>query len=475
MTLTYNHALKIQTTAFLFLMLISAISYGNRTHDIRLDRFYGGPLAQTSSTYHVHGELAFIGSGMLESLYMHYQISGGEVHTTFFEDIDLNAQIPFFYEADEHWVPEQDGDYDLEIWFSGLNGAPINEGVSDTLLIEVSVYDYLPERELVLLESFSSQNCGSCAIVNPMIRAMVNNNSDKYSLIFYHPLGYENSPLYLYNPRDNDTRRDFYGVNFTPLSSIGALFWGSTEFVDEDLMDLEKQKPAAFSIEGTYHIEDDVIHAQVEATSYASFDDDNLHLLISLTEDEVHFDEPPGSNGEQSFYHVMRAFLPDAGGHHMGNVNVGEVFNVSAEYHLAQGIVDTARVQLHAFVQDFQNKEIYQVSKLYYQVPDEGDDDNGDDDNGDETSVQDPADENQLFIYPNPADNRLFVSVANASEVKNIRIFDLRGRQVKQKVITSHGPDDTWQLNVSSLETGLYLIMIETGDGTWPQKLSISR
>ncbi len=484
---------------FFGLILLIGQTYAGdsyRIHDIRLDRFFGGSLAQSQTEYYVHGELAFIGSGMLESLYMHYQVNGDDVHTTFFDDINLNAQIPFYYEADEHWVPDQEGDYHMAVWFSGLNGAPIDEGVSDTLLVEVSVYDYLPERELVMLESFSSQNCGSCAIVNPGIRAMINNNPESYSMIFYHPLSYENSPLYLFNPRDNDTRRGFYGVNFTPLSVIGGLFFGSSEFVDEDLMDLEMMKPAAFAIEATYHLDGDHVHVDVEGTSYAHFHDRDLRLLISLTEDEVHFDEPPGSNGEQSFYHVMRAFIPGAEGIQLGDMDVGSEFFAGPEVQLDFSVIDSTGIQLHAFIQDFESREIYQVTRLTYEEPadddngddngdddngddngDDGDDDNGDDDNGDgdETSVTSPDDKGELLIYPNPADNVLFVSMEESRTVKNIRIFDLRGREVMHERPGSSDTNQVFRLHTSTLDPGLYILVLDTDTGTLQQKVSVTR
>ncbi len=485
-----NHTLKKALFMIIAVLIAqTAVFGGSKIHDIRLDRFFSGPLAQTDSLYYVHGELAFIGSGLFESLYMHYQVDGGEVHTTFFDDIGLNPQIPFYYEADEHWTPSEEGTFYLEVWFTGLNGAPIDEGASDTLMREVDVYDYLPERELVLLESFSSQNCGSCAIVNPQIRTMVNNNPDSYSMIFYHPLGYENSPLYLFNPRDHDTRRDFYGVTYTPLATIGGLFFGSAEFVDEEMMDLEMMKPAAFDINATYYFDEDILHVQVNTISHAQFHDHDLRLFISLTEDEVHFDEPPGSNGEQSFYHVMRAFVPDAGGIQLGQLDVGSEFAFEVEMPLDISVVDTANIQLQAFIQDIATREIHQVSRLQYDEPeddngdnggdDNGDDngDDGDDDNGDgdETSVDNPDAPADLFVYPNPASSHTFISLNESFSVKNIRIFDLQGRAIISRSVGNQSISGSLRVETETLDPGIYIIKVETDMGVLHDKLTITR
>ncbi|TVQ16225.1 MAG: hypothetical protein EA367_20655, partial [Leptolyngbya sp. DLM2.Bin15] len=73
----------------------------------------------------------------------------------------LFPQIPFRFQAPEKWTPQQNGDYTLYIWFSGLNGEEPDLPASTTMEYQVQVYDYLVPRELALLESFSSINA-SC-------------------------------------------------------------------------------------------------------------------------------------------------------------------------------------------------------------------------------------------------------------------------------------------------------------------------
>ena len=356
---------------FSFTMVYASDGSNEKIYDIRLDNYFGGSLAVTDTDYQVRGRMAYIGSGSLNSIYLNYQVDDGEVVTTFFDNIGLNPQIPFFYEAEQPWLPAEQGSYELSLWFSGLNGDPEDVVASHTLNINVDVYDFLPERQLALIESFSSINCGSCVYVTNMLKSLVQSNIDKYAMIYYHPMAYENSPLFNFNPKDQTTRRDYYEVFYTPFAAVGSLFQGNGADVNQFLMDIAHEKPAGFAIEGSYFIEDGVLHAEVETESFINFPDRDLRLYVVLIEDSVSFDSPPGSNGEQDFYHVMRTYLPDADGIELQDQVVGSSLQVDLQYEIPMEAIDTAQIQLLAFIQDHENMSVHQFIRLDYQEVEE--------------------------------------------------------------------------------------------------------
>lgn len=461
---------------FCTFFMIPFVGMADKIHDIRLDLFYGGPLAQIAHDYHIHGEITYLGSGTFSSLYMHHRVNEEDVHTIFFEEIDLNPMIPFYYQSDLPWVPAEEGLHELQIWFSGLNGAPVEEGASDTLVVLVDAYDYLPEREITLLESFSSMNCGSCAILNPQLRNMVLNNHDRFSMIFYHPFGYENSPIYNFNPKDNDSRRAFYEVTFSPFAAIGSMYQGSAEWITEERMELKHNRPAAFDIHATYYIQDNVLFASVETESYANFWNSDLRLLVSLTEDHVGFDSPPGSNGEADFYHVMRSFLPDANGVFLPLQQTGSIFSIELNLDLSHGQIDTTQIELLAFIQDMESMEIHQATRLVYEEPaddDNGDDDNGDDD-GDETSVYEASSETGIYVYPNPGNGLFNIRMLNGSVDGFIKVFDLQGRLVyRVNDYRAQTTADEYVLDLHHLDAGLYIVQIQSNSKTFSKRISI--
>lgn len=62
---------------------------------------------------------------------------------------------------------------------------------------------------------------------------------------------------------------------------------------------------------------------------------------------------------------------------------------------------------------------------------------------------------NQLFVYPNPTQDQLFINGLNANE--SVRIYDLKGQLLS---VTTANADGICQISVSSLPQGTYLLQV---------------
>jgi hypothetical protein len=71
----------------------------------------------------------------------------------------------------------------------------------------------------------------------------------------------------------------------------------------------------------------------------------------------------------------------------------------------------------------------------------------------------------QFTIYPNPVHAQLNIE-SESFDIQNLEIFNLTGKQLLQK---KYNPNET--LDVSSLVNGLYVLKINTEDGTFTKKL----
>jgi hypothetical protein len=69
---------------------------------------------------------------------------------------------------------------------------------------------------------------------------------------------------------------------------------------------------------------------------------------------------------------------------------------------------------------------------------------------------------NGVSIYPNPAHDVLFIELAGESDKTEIEIYSIGG----QKLFTSSFNSNTYQINVSELNSGLYLMKLTRGDKT---------
>ncbi|WP_127846020.1 T9SS type A sorting domain-containing protein [Psychroflexus aestuariivivens] len=73
-----------------------------------------------------------------------------------------------------------------------------------------------------------------------------------------------------------------------------------------------------------------------------------------------------------------------------------------------------------------------------------------------------------IYVYPNPAKNKLFIKSPNQNNL-NLEIFNLEGKSVAQ-----HQLKNTRKVNISNLNSGIYLVKVKTENGaTFTQKLIV--
>ncbi|WP_296316212.1 T9SS type A sorting domain-containing protein, partial [Winogradskyella sp. UBA3174] len=71
-------------------------------------------------------------------------------------------------------------------------------------------------------------------------------------------------------------------------------------------------------------------------------------------------------------------------------------------------------------------------------------------------------------IYPNPTKTGAVTISSLNNDVINIRVYDLLGKQVKNEILTNN------TLNVSDLNTGVYIIKLTRNNATVTKKLVIN-
>ncbi len=72
-----------------------------------------------------------------------------------------------------------------------------------------------------------------------------------------------------------------------------------------------------------------------------------------------------------------------------------------------------------------------------------------------------------LNLYPNPVSNSKVFITSKSGQDKDISIYDVLGKLIFQTVLTSK------ELNVASLNSGVYIITIKEGDASATRKLIV--
>ena len=203
--------------------------------------------------------------------------------------------------------------------------------------------------------------------------------------------------------------------------------------------------PSNFSIEMEI-TNTDATEYNVDATVQVleGVNTENLAFFVVLTETNL---ESPGSE-DQNF--VARNVWPDAMGlpvdfSTITTQSFNTVISLEDDY-------DFDKCEVIVFIQNMDTKEIYQGTSLMM------------------TDFTIGVKENlqaALEVYPNPAGER--VNIKSASEIKYIEVFN----HVGQLIYEGQASSRIVNLNTSAYNPGLYMIRIETEEGSSVKSLII--
>jgi hypothetical protein len=180
-------------------------------------------------------------------------------------------------------------------------------------------------------------------------------------------------------------------------------------------------------------------------TKIYDYEGTNMSVFLALTESgipynwfnqtEVNFacrDMYPGSSGTPTDFTID---VP---------VEINFTINLLEEY-----VVENC--ELVAFVQDVDSKGVMQATKINL---------------GSVVGLSELG-EKYTKVYPNPASGK--VAIESASTMKHINIYEIGGRMVYSVALDQKDVE----LNIESLNKGIYLIHIETVNGTRIEKLTV--
>lgn len=192
---------------------------------------------------------------------------------------------------------------------------------------------------------------------------------------------------------------------------------------------------------GSYSFTVDVMLEQL--WTYSSTD---MVLQLALT--ESHLPEVWYDLDEVNF--VLREMYPDAAGTTVTLADIGdtEEFNFEIE---VPDTYDIENCQLVVYLQDNDTKEVMNSDMVKL------------------GQVVDIAEVGETYsaMYPNPATDRL--TIESESTIKTISIFNLAGQKVYEIAMDQEKVD----LNIDFLETGIYMVRLETEIGTKVEKLNV--
>lgn len=282
-----------------------------------------------------------------------------------------------------------------------LNDTFTGKYTPDTLTLNQGDYSIKVVKEgipkLVLIEDFANVSCIPCVQSNKILESLSNIKFGRSKLVVikfptYFPS--PNDPFYLANKVDCDSRIAYYNIFFAPSTITDGIERPiSTDSLDviskvEERLDSLPRFDVLVTAEvsgGNYLITANVkvidkyfpssqsVNINVGDTKTLDFDlqldttpinysDLVLHTVV--TETNIEFPSPPGSNGETKFFDVMRKMLPSNQGQDLSSLQQTGEETYQFQIALDPGW-NTTNLNVVAYVQNKVTSEVFQTGSTF--------------------------------------------------------------------------------------------------------------
>ena len=179
---------------------------------------------------------------------------------------------------------------------------------------------FLAGDRMVFVERFTSWTCGPCASNNPAMESWINSvDADRVVGIAYH-MNWPapgNDGYFLYNPNDNNARRNFYGVNSIPQARMDGLITINSPYTSgglQSLFDTRTNILSPITMILTDSTFGDSILVRARIYCEVLLPNPSVFVHFSIQERHNGYSSPPGTNGETQFYDIMRRLVNGGNG-----------------------------------------------------------------------------------------------------------------------------------------------------------------
>ena len=419
----------------------------------------------------VSGKLKNMGTTTVTSMDVNYSVDGGATVTESLSGLSLATGDNYDFNHGTTWSPTAAGVYDIAVWATNINGASDMNTANDMVSGQVTVYDNATIRR-PMLESFTSSTCGPCVAGNVNVASVLTAYSDdQYSLLKYQ-MSWPGSGDPYYTLEGGD-RRTYYNVNAVPDFILDGNVWqGNSSSLTNSQVDAVLADPSFAEISSYFTVTGQTVDITVSINPVGDFTN-SLTLYTAIYEIKTY--NNVGSNGETEFGNVMKKMVPGSMGFALPTLQTGvsvvENFshtfqgsytlppdaNSPIDHSTQHSIEDFNNLGVVTWIQDDATKEVIQSTISTISA----------------TNVEE-LNTTKLMLFPNPAENTATVAFEGieGSDVK-IDLYNLLGELVFTGNHTSASSFDYYNIDVTTLNNGIYNLVLTVGESMTTKKLQI--
>lgn len=257
------------------------------------------------------------------------------------------------------------GEYKVRIAKSGYEVVEKSVEVIQNQTVEISENLLLKPR-LVLFEHFSNTYCIPCVDVDIIVEDVVHQLGPQVVIsLGYHPnIPGPADPFYLAAKPENDARRNYYSVPYSPYAIIDGVEIINTTSLSQLEQNIlaavdERRQISPKAILEFFDFETvvDTISGRVKVTALENLGT-SAFLRIALIERTIDTAQPPGSNGQTHFFDVLRDFKPSVAG---VSIQLSANQKQSVKFEFVRDTEWGDDLDVIAFLQDDANQEVLQA------------------------------------------------------------------------------------------------------------------
>lgn len=261
------------------------------------------------------------------------------------------------------------GEHIVELHKNGYNIT------TDTVIvvkdIQTDIQLNLIPFKTVLIEDFANVSCNPCVVSNKILEQLTNHTFGRKRLVAVKfPTNFPSpvDPFFLANGPDCTSRMNYYNIQIAPTNVIDGLFKpipsDSNDVKSKILTQLEKVPQFVILVDHSINGNNYTINITLEIKDLSNLDFSNLVLHTVVTETNIEFATPPGSNGETKFFDVMRKMLPGNQGESLTSYNQIGTYTFQRQLTLNSNW-NASNINTVVYVQNTNTKEIFQTGSTF--------------------------------------------------------------------------------------------------------------
>ncbi len=272
------------------------------------------------------------------------------------------AEIFINGQSTGHYAPDtlqlSPGTYTVRLKKNGFQPIEIEANVENDQTTEIDTT--LDIRQRVVFESFGNVSCEPCVTSAENLEKFRKEHTDPNYVLFEYYANWPspNDPFYNVSPKDVDERVQYYKVYTLPklrLNGETGVDAADYDAIQKAYANAVANQTTPLAISANKRFTGDSLKITIEIYDYnAVLQNDQLRLFVLIYEDDIHYENPPGTNGLKDFNFVFRKFLSDRKG------DAIKATNLTYSLQWPNWVYNNTHVV--AFIQDISTKKIYQAT-----------------------------------------------------------------------------------------------------------------